>query len=96
LLRYRPWDYKIKLEEEKELLFLLIILLSEEKLKLFHEYFDENLAKGFIRESILSIEALIFFILKKEDKKNRLVINYYKLNTIIIKDRYLLLLASKL
>jgi hypothetical protein len=84
------------LEEGKELLFLLIILLSKEKLKLLYKYLDENLVKRFIRESISPIGVFIFFISKKGDKKGRLVINYYKLNTIIIKDRYPLLLASKL
>jgi hypothetical protein len=75
---------------------LKIILLSEEKLKLFCEYLDKNITKGFIRESFLIIEVLIFFISKKEDKKNRSIINYYRLNKIIIKDTYLLLLTSKL
>jgi hypothetical protein len=51
LPKHQPWDHEIKLEDGKEPLFLLIILLSEEKLKLLREYLDENLAKGFIRES---------------------------------------------
>jgi hypothetical protein len=84
------------LEEGKKLPFLLIILLSEEKLKLLYKYLDENLAKGFIRESALPIGVPIFFVPKKGDKKGRLVIDYHKLNIITIKDRYLLLLASKL
>jgi hypothetical protein len=84
------------LEEGKKLLFLLIIPLSEEKLKLLREYLDENLAKGFIRESALSIAVSIFFVSKKGDKKGRSVIDYCKLNAITIKDRYSLLLASKL
>jgi hypothetical protein len=64
------------LEEGKKLLFLSIILLLEEKLKLFREYLDENLVKGFIRESVLSVEVLIFFVSKKGDEKDRLVIDY--------------------
>jgi hypothetical protein len=96
LPKYQPWDYKIKLEEGKKPLFLPIILLSEEKLKLLREYLDENLAKGFIRESALPIGVSIFFIPKKENEKSKLVIDYHKLNTITIKDRYLLLLASEL
>jgi hypothetical protein len=96
LPKYQSWDYKIKLEEGKELLFLPIIPLSEEKLGLLREYLDENLAKRFIRESSSFTGAFIFFISKKGDKKDRPVIDYRKLNTIIIKDRYSLLLASKL
>jgi hypothetical protein len=84
------------LKEGKELSFLLILLLSKEKLGLLCEYLDKNLVKGFIRESTSFIEASIFFISKKEDKKSRLIIDYRKLNIITIKDRYSLLLASKL
>jgi hypothetical protein len=84
------------LEERKESLFLLIILLLEKKLKLLREYLDENVIKRFIRESSLLIKVFIFFISKKGDKKDKLVIDYYKLNIIIIKDRYSLLLANKL
>jgi hypothetical protein len=84
------------LEEGKEPLFLLIIPLSEEKLKLLRKYLDENLVKGFIRESALSAVVPIFFIPKKGDEKGRPVIDYRKLNIITIKNRYPLLLASKL
>jgi hypothetical protein len=84
------------LKEGKKLLFLLIILLLEEKLKLLYKYLDKNLVKGFIKEFILFIRISIFFISKKKNKKDRLVINYWKFNIIIIKDRYLLLLISKL
>jgi hypothetical protein len=75
---------------------LKIILLLEEKLKLLREYLNKNITKGFIKKSFLVIGILIFFISKKEDKKNKLIINYYGLNKIIIKDIYLLFLASKL
>jgi hypothetical protein len=84
------------LEEGKKLLFLLIILLLEEKLKLLREYLNKNLVKGFIKESVLFIKVSIFFIPKKRNEKDKLVIDYRKLNIIIIKNRYLLLLASKL
>jgi hypothetical protein len=75
---------------------LKIILLSEEKLKLLREYLDENITKEFIRESSSVTGVPIFFIPKKEDKKDRPIMNYYKLNKIIIKDTYPLLLASEL
>jgi hypothetical protein len=75
---------------------LKIILLSEKKFKLLCEYLKENITKRFIRESFLVVEILIFFILKKGDKKSRSIINYYKLNKIIIKDTYLLSLANEL
>jgi hypothetical protein len=73
-----------------------MILLLKEKFKLLHEYLDKNIIKRFIRKSFLVIEILIFFILKKGDKKNKPIIDYYRLNKIIIKDTYLLLLANEL
>jgi hypothetical protein len=73
-----------------------MILLSEEKLKLLREYLGENITKGFIKESFSIVGILIFFIPKKEDKKDRSIIDYYRLNKIIIKDTYLLPLASEL
>jgi hypothetical protein len=75
---------------------LKIILLSEEKFKLLYKYLDKNIAKGFIKESSLVVKVLIFFIPKKEDKKDRSIIDYYRLNKIIIKNTYLLSLASEL
>jgi hypothetical protein len=73
-----------------------MILLSEEKLKLLCEYLDKNIIKGFIKESFLVIRMLIFFIPKKGNKKGRFIIDYYRLNKIIIKDTYLLPLVSEL
>jgi hypothetical protein len=96
LLKYQAWDYKIKLKEDIKLLYLKIILLSEEKFKLLCEYLDENITKGFIRESSSIVGILIFFILKKGNEKNRPIIDYCGLNKIIIKDTYPLSLASKL
>jgi hypothetical protein len=96
LSKYQAWDYEIKLKENIELLYLKIILLLEEKLKLLREYLDKNITKRFIREASFIVRILIFFIPKKEDKKDRLIINYHGLNKITIKDTYLLSLASKL
>jgi hypothetical protein len=63
---------------------------------LLHEYLDENIAKGFIRESSSVVGVLIFFVPKKGDEKGRPVVDYYGLNKITIKDTYLLPLASEL
>jgi hypothetical protein len=84
------------LKESIKLLYLKIILLSEEKLKLLYKYLDENITKGFIKESSSIVGTLIFFVPKKGNKKDRFVIDYYRLNKIIIKDTYLLPLVSKL
>ena len=65
------------------------------QLKVLQEYIDKNLKKGFIKKSILSISYPILFAPKK-DRKLRLYIDYRQLNSIIIKNRYLLLLSVEL
>ena len=71
--------------EGKELPFKLIFLLLEAKLKVLKEYIDESIKKGIIRESISLVGILIFFIGKK-DRGVRSIIDYRRLNNIIIKD----------
>ena len=68
-----------------ELLFKLIFLLLEDKLRVLREYINNSIKKGIIRESILLIGVLIFFIGKK-DRRIRPIIDYRRLNNIIIKD----------
>ena len=40
--------------------------MSEKELEVLKIYINKNLAKGFIRESTLKVEALILFVLKKD------------------------------
>ena len=68
-----------------ELPFKLIFLLLEAKLKVLKEYIDESIKKGIIRESILLVGVLIFFVGKK-DRGIRPIIDYRRLNNIMIKD----------
>jgi hypothetical protein len=61
--------------------------LSEKELGVLREYIDENLKKGFIRESKSPAGSPILFILKKNGSL-RLCVDYRGFNTIIIKNRY--------
>ena len=76
---------KILLIKGIELPFKLIFLLLETKLRVLKEYIDNSIKKEIIRESILLVEVLIFFIGKK-DRGIRSIINYRGLNNIIVKD----------
>ena len=60
---------------------------SEKELQALREYLDENLAKGFIRESSSPAGYPILFVPKKNGKL-RLCVDYQKLNDIIIKNCY--------
>ena len=72
-----------------------IYTLFYTELEILKNYLDKNLKKSFIWETKITIEYFILFILKK-DKKLRLCVNYKKLNTIIIKNKYSLLNIGKL
>jgi len=58
-------------------------------------FLEENLRTGQIRPSKSSIAAPVFFI-KKKDGSLHLVQDYYALNTVTVKNRYLLPLISEL
>ena len=93
--KHQPWDYKIELEPGKETTFRPIYTLLEKELSVLREYLEENLKKGFIRESKLLADYPILFAPKK-DSKLRLCVDYRKLNDITIKNRYPLLNIGEL
>ena len=68
-----------------ELPFKLIFLLLEDKLRVLKEYINNSIKKRIIRESILLVGVLIFFI-RKKDRGVRPIIDYRGLNNIIVKD----------
>ena len=59
------------------------------------EFLEENLDKGFIRESKSPVGVPILFVLKK-DGSLKLYVDYRGLNSIIVKNRYPLLLITKI
>ena len=69
--------------------------MLKNKLAILKEYINKNFKRSFIKELTLRAKALILFVLKK-DKRLQLVVNYYKLNNVIIKDKYNTLLLAKL
>ena len=69
--------------------------LSETELSSLHGYLKMNLTTGFICRSTSSAEALILFMKKKNDTLC-LCVNYWGLNTIMIRDHYLLSLISEI
>ena len=95
LSQYKSWDHKILLITKILSKIGPIYALFYTKLEILRNYLDKNLKKSFIRETKIIVEFLILFILKK-NKKLRLCVDYRKLNTIIIKNKYLLLNIRKL
>ena len=66
LALHKDIDLAIEIQPRKELLYRLIYLLLLIELEVLKEYIQENLAKGFIRESKSLVATLILFALKKD------------------------------
>ena len=87
-------EYAIKLEENKQPLFGPIYSLDPVELKTLKSYIETNLANSFIRPSKSPAGASILFN-RKPDGSLRLYMNYWGLNNITIKNRYLLFLIGE-
>ncbi len=92
---HRDEDHAIELKPGEKSPFGPLYNLSEYHLKTLREYIDENLANGFIRTSKFSAGALVFFT-PKPDGTLRLCVNYRGLNSMTIKNRYLLPLIDEI
>ena len=107
LPEHSRWDHEIPLKPGTHPKFQPIYGLDEEKLAALREYLDENLKKGFIRQSTSPAGYPLLFVPKKdrngkqkrdrEGKKIwRLCVDYRQLNDITIKNRYPLPLISEM
>ena len=93
---HRPGiDHEIPLAPGSKPFYGLIYNLSETELRHLKEYIERMLAQGWIRPSKSPFGSPILFV-KKPDGSLRLVVDYRKLNAMIIKNRYLLPLISEL
>ena len=87
-------EYAIKLEEGKQLPFGPIYNLGLVELETLKKYIKTNLANGFIRLSKFPTGAPILFD-RKSDRRLHLCVDYWSLNNITIKNRYLLPLIGE-
>jgi hypothetical protein len=95
LAPHRDIDLAIELKPGTEPPYGPIYPLSPRELGALKEFLEENLAKGFIRESKSPAGAPILFTPKK-DGGLRLCVDYRGLNAITIKNRYPLPLISEI
>jgi hypothetical protein len=95
LPEHRPYDHKIPLQPDKTPPYGPIYSLSPEELKVLRQYLEDNLRKGFIRNSQSPCAAPILFV-KKPDGTLRLCVDYRGLNKITVKNRYPLPLINEL
>ncbi len=94
LLLHRSYDHKIELEEESQFFKSRLYSMLSHKLQKIKEYLEENLKKKFITLSKTSFASSILFVEKKDDSLC-FCMNYRKLNALIKRDRYSILLIDE-
>ena len=90
----KSYNHAIDLESGKMISYKSLYNLSETELTILWDYIDINLLNDFIKSFKLLVEALILFIKKKDDTL-RLCVDYRSLNSVMIKNHYLLSLIDK-
>jgi len=95
MLTKKVWDHAIDLKEMFVPQKGKIYPLSKNKRKEVQNFIEKQLRKGYIRPSKSSQTSLVFFISKK-DRKKRMVMDYYNLNSQTAKNNYPLLLITEL
>ncbi len=95
LFSHRFYDHKIELTDEKMSSRSHLYHMSDYKLQKMKNYLIKHLNKSFISFSLISYASFILFIKKKDDSL-RFCINYRKLNALIKRNRYFLLLVDEI
>jgi len=95
LPEHRQWDHAIELISGSEPKSSKVYPLSLVEQKELDSFLEENLHTRRIRPSKSPMAALVFFI-KKKDGSLQLVQDYRALNSMTVKNKYPLLLISKL
>jgi len=94
LLLHQSYYHKIKLKNESQFFRSQLYLILSYKLQKIKEYLEENLKKKFITFSKASFASSILFVKKKDDSFH-FCINYQKLNALIKRNRYSILLIDE-
>lgn len=92
----KPWDHAIDLKEDFIPKDTKIYPMSPGEQEKLNEFLEENLRKGYIRQSKSPQASPFFFVSKKDSTKLRPTQDYRKLNDGTIKNSYPLPLVSDL
>ncbi len=94
LLSHWSYDHKIELEDESQSFRSQLYLMLNHKLQKIKKYLEKNLKKKFITFSKALFASSILFV-KKKDDSFRFCMNYWKLNALIKRDHYSILLIDE-
>ena len=95
LASHQITNHAIDLKSDIKFLYMHIYNMFLTKLKILNNYFNNILIKKWIHKFQNFADAFIFFVFQKNEEFH-LCINYCKLNVIIIKNHYFLLLINEL
>src|ERR1700679_2166437 len=95
MLVRKPWDHAIEMKPGYKPKKAKNILLSPQEQKEVEEFLNDQLGKGYIRESKSPQTSAVFFVPKK-DMRKRMVQDYRYLNSWTIRNNYPLPLISEL
>lgn len=91
---HKLWDHTTELKEgAPEVIHTHVFPMSQPEDEELRRFLDNTLSKGYIVSSKSLIVSPVFFVIKK-DGKLCFMQDYRKLNAVMIKNHYLLLLAS--
>ncbi len=88
------YDHKIELKDENQSFKSRLYFMLNHKLQKIKKYLEENLKKKFITLSKALFASSILFVEKKDDSLC-FCMNYWKLNALIKRNRYSILLIDK-
>ncbi len=91
---HQSYDHKIELKDENQSFKSWLYLMLSHKLQKIKKYLEENLKKKFITLSKAFFASSILFVEKKDDSLC-FCINYWKLNALIKRNRYSILLINE-
>ena len=95
LPEHKQWDHAIELVSGEKPASYKIYPLAPSEQKKLDTFLKENLETGWIHSSKSPMSSLVFFI-EKKDGSLCLIQDYWALNAITVKNKYPLLLISKL
>jgi hypothetical protein len=93
--RKKSVDHVIELKNDKQSSYKSFYNLFNFELKILRLFFDDALIRDIIKHSINSIETLMLFVFKKNEKL-RLCVDYRDFNKIIRKNRHSLSLIIQM
>ncbi len=94
LLLHQSYNHKIELEDESQSSRSQLYFMLSYKLQKIKKYLEKNLKKKFITLSKTLFTSSILFV-KKKDDSFCFCVNYWKLNALIKRNRYSILLINE-